>query len=273
VLFLVSFASAATVVFQPDNTGTINGDAFVTTGIGTAFVNNNYGGAGALAVSAALSKGAFDSVLRFDLNPGPNSITSTFDNQFGAGQWIVDAVILTMSVTSPNNSIFNGYTGSSSTAFNTPGQIGVRWLPNDSWTEGNGTPSAANSIPGAITYSSLTGTGGYDSVFESLGTFSFNPGTTNNASGTFTASFAPSSGLLSDILNLTSHNTATFELVAADSAVSAVFNSRSGAVHPTLTVSATAVPEPGRAMLLPLGLGFLALHRRRKNALTPCRQD
>ena len=66
-------------------------DAFVTTGPSGNLSGNNYGGAGALGVSApGLPKGEFQSVLQFDLAGGRNS----FDDQFGAGQWNVQSVSL-----------------------------------------------------------------------------------------------------------------------------------------------------------------------------------
>jgi len=144
-------------------------DAFVTTGPSGNLSGNNYGGAGALSVAApGLSKGEFQSVLQFDLS---GAVTS-FNTQFGAGQWNIQSITLSLTATSPNNAIFN-----SSAA----GQFGISWMQNDSWTEGTGTPAAPTTT--GITYSSLPSyTGAGD---ESLGTFSFNGDTLTSLSQSF----------------------------------------------------------------------------------------
>ena len=79
-------------------------DAFVTSGPSGTLSANNYGGAGALSVTApGLSQGEFQSVLQFDLS----GAKSSFDSQFGPGQWSVQSVTLQLTATSPNNAIFN----------------------------------------------------------------------------------------------------------------------------------------------------------------------
>src|SRR5208283_3018409 len=100
---------------------------------------NNYGGAGALSIAApGLSKGEFQSVLQFDLS----GARASFDAQFGAGQWTLQSISLTLTATSPNNSIFNATSA---------GQFGVSWMQNDSWIEGSGTPASPTMT--GITYS------------------------------------------------------------------------------------------------------------------------
>ena len=99
-------------------------DAFVTTG-GPSFilVSNNYGGAGALSIASPGSpKGEFQSVMQFNLS----SVKSSFDSQFGAGQWSIQSVTLTFSNAVPGNPIFN-----SSAA----GNFDVSWMQNNSWVE------------------------------------------------------------------------------------------------------------------------------------------
>ena len=148
-------------------------DAFVTTGPSGNLSGNNYGGAGALSVAApGLAKGEFQSVLQFDLSGARTS----FNAQFGAGQWSIQSITLTLTATSPNNAIFN-----SSAA----GQFGISWMQNDSWVEGTGTPNAPTTT--GITYSSLPSfTGAGD---ESLGTFSFNGAPVGSV--TYTLSLTP----------------------------------------------------------------------------------
>lgn len=250
---------AATVVLQQGvqptaaYAGTI--DAFVTNGTANnASPNGNYGGAGALAVAAptavapANTQGEFRSLMQFDTAIAK----STFDSLFGAGSWSVTDVSLALRAQAPNNAIFNG----NGTLSNTAGFVDFRWLANDSWIEGTGTPSA----PGVtgLTYNTLAGfTGAGD---EALGSFAFNGAT----SGLFTASFGLTPGFVIDLLG---GGKSTFEMLASSgSQVSGVFTSRSfgtAANRPFLSITAVAVPEPGRALLALLGAAAMVLPRRR----------
>jgi hypothetical protein len=250
---------AATVFLQQQDTpttgylGTV--DAFVTsTSSANASPTRNYGAAGSLAISAPTSaapantKGEFQSMLQFDLALAK----STFDTQFGLGGWTVTSVQLGLTATAPANAIFN-----SSAA----GNIDVRWLTNDSWVEGSGTPGS-NQTAG-LTFNNLsTYLGGSD---QALGTFLFGGGT----SGTSTFTLTLASGLIGDIINGAK---ATFQLKAsAGSQVSSLFNSRdftglgasSPSVRPSLSITAVAAPEPGRTALVVVAGIALGLKRRR----------
>src|SRR3977135_2320578 len=78
-------ASAATFGLNP------GADAFVTTGPSGNLKNNNYGGPGAESVAAPnLSQGVFHSALQFGLS----GAKSSFDSQYGAGQWSIQSVTL-----------------------------------------------------------------------------------------------------------------------------------------------------------------------------------
>ncbi len=204
-------------------------DAFVTPGPTGNLSGNNYGGAGAISVAApGLAQGEFQSVLQFSLA----GAKSSFDSQFGAGQWSIQSATLQLTAAAPNNAIFNA---------SAAGQLGIFWMQNDSWTEGTGTP-ASPSLTG-ISFSTLNSfLSGAD---EALGNFSFSGATTGNA--TYTLGLTPS--FAADIL---SGNNVSLRIFAADSAVSGLFDSRSfgtASARPLLTVS--VVPEPG-----PLALGF-----------------
>jgi hypothetical protein len=210
-------------------------DAFVTTGPSGTLSGNNYGGAGALDVAApGLAKGEFQSVLQFDLS----GARASFDTQFGAGQWNIQSITLSLTATSPNNAIFN-----SSAA----GQFGISWMQNDSWTESTGTPAAPTTT--GITFSSLPSfTSAGD---ESLGTFSFAGSTSGTA--IYTLSLTP--GFLSDA---SAGNLVSFRLSAADTAASYLFDSRNfgtASARPLLTV--VAVPEPAALPLLAVGAALL----------------
>jgi hypothetical protein len=236
-LFLALTAHAATFTLNP------SADAFITTGPTANLSGNNYGGAGALSVAApGLANGEFQSVLRFDLSGAKTS----FNSQFGAGQWSIQSITLSLTATAPNNAIFN-----SSAA----GQFGVSWMQNDSWTEGTGTPAAPTTT--GITFSTLPSfTSAGD---EALGTFSFGGGT----SGTAAYTLSLTSGFDADA---TAGNLVSFRLFAADSAVSYLFDSRSFGTtgfRPLLTV--VAVPEPGALSLLATGAALLLGARCRRN--------
>jgi hypothetical protein len=220
-------------------------DAFVTTGPSGNLSGNNYGGAGALSVTApGLAKGEFQSVLQFDLS---GAVTS-FNTQFGTGQWNIQSITLSLTATSPNNAIFN-----SSAA----GQFGISWMQNDSWTEGTGTPAAPTTT--GITYSSLPS---YTSAGdESLGTFSFNGATSGSAA--YTLGLTP--GFSADV---EAGSLVSLRMFAADTTVSYLLDSRNfgtASARPILTV--VAVPEPAALALVAVGAALLfgAKRCRRKH--------
>jgi hypothetical protein len=218
-------------------------DAFVTTGPTGNLSNNNYGGAGAVSIAAPnLSQGEFQSVLQFNLA----SVKSAFDGQFGVGQWSIQSISLQLTATAPNNAIFN-----SSAA----GQFSISWMQNDGWTEGTGTPQTPTTT--GLTFSTLNTF--LSPADENLGTFNFNGTTSGNT--TYTLGLTPS--FSADIL---AGNTVSFRMFAADTSVSALFDSRSfgtASARPSLTI--TAVPEPAS---IALGLtGLCVLTRRNSSRL------
>jgi hypothetical protein len=215
-------------------------DAFVTAGPSGNLSNNNYGGAGALSVAApSLSQGEFQSVLQFGLS----GAKSSFDTQFGAGQWSVQSVTLQLTAASPNNAIFNA---------SAAGQFGVSLMLNNSWTEGTGTPQSPTTT--GITFSTISG---FESAMdEALGTFSYS-GTTGGST-TYTLNLSLS--LSADIL---AGGTVSLRMLAEDSSVSYLFDSRNfgtASSRPLLTID--AVPEPGAITLSLLGLGLFAFSKR-----------
>lgn len=222
---------AATFTLNP------TADAFVTTGPTGNLTLNNYGGAGALSIAApGLSGGEFQSVLQFNLS----AARASFDAQFGAGQWSIQSITLSLTATAPNNPIFNA---------SAAGLFGISWMQNDSWIEGTGTPAAPTST--GITFASLAGF--LSAGDESLGTFSFVGGT----SGSAAYSLGLTSGFSADAL---AGNVVSFRLFAADSTVSYLSDSRSfGTASARPLLSIVAVPEPGALCLLATGLTFLAL--------------
>ncbi len=247
LLMLGTAQAATTVTLRPDSTGTSNGDAFVTTGsASTDLSGNNYGAAGALAVSAALSSGTFASLLRFEVS----SVKSTFDSTYGVGGWSIDSVGLQLTTTTTMNPIFNA---------SQAGTFDVKWIPSDSWVEGSGNPMT----PGT-TGVKWTDFAGLSSGAEAQGAF-----TVANVGDGVTATYTltPSSSLLYDILS-GSPVSLTMTADALDNAVAVLFNSRNfgtSARRPGLIITASAAvaaPEPSRALLLMTGL-VCTLRRRR----------
>jgi hypothetical protein len=222
-------------------------DAFVSAGNPT----NNYGGAGALAVSgSARSKGEFDSLLQYNFA----AAKANFDSIYGVGQWTIDGMSLQLTATSPGNSVFNGFgEGAVGTNINYAGQVGVSWMQNDSWTEGTGTPGAPTAT--GITYSTLSSfQSGAD---QSLGTFAFGGGT----SGSFNWNLGLASSFVADAA---AGNAVSLLMLPGDTTVGMVVDSRSfgtAAFRPILTVS--AVPEPGTAGFAAcLALAAMGIRRR-----------
>lgn len=209
-------------------------DAFVTTGSSGNLSANNYGGAGALSIAApGLAQGEFQSLLQFNLAGAKTS----FDNQFGAGLWTIQSVTLQLSAAPPNNALFNA---------SAAGSFTVSWMQNDSWLEGSGTPQSPS--PTGISYSSLNSF--LSAADENLGTFSFAGGT--NGSASYTLGLTPS--FSADLL---AGNSVSMRMLAGDTNVSYLFDSRSfgtAAARPLLTI--TIVPEPGMVPMCLLGLAL-----------------
>lgn len=238
-VFPASSLLAQTVTLSPVT------DVFVS----SANAASNYGGAGALAVSASgLAKGEFDSLLRFDLA----SAKTSFDALYGAGAWTLQSLTLTLTAQSPANAIFNGNgAGPGGTNVNLAGQIGVRWIANDSWVEGTGTPNAPTT--NGITFNGLGALLG--GANESLGTFAFGGETAgaSNYSLALTPSFTADAA---------AGQMVSLVVQPADAGVSDLVNSRSvgtASLRPVLTV--TAVPEPCGVALALSGLLVLAARR------------
>jgi hypothetical protein len=237
-LLLALPLSAATFTLNP------SADAFMTTGPSANLSGNNYGGAGALSVAApGLANGEFQSVLRFDLSGAKTS----FDTQFGLGQWTIQSISLSLTATSPNNPIFNP---------SAAGQFGISWMQNDSWVEGTGTPSAPTTT--GITFSSLPSF--LSAGDESLGTFSFAGGTSGSSAYTLSLT----SGFQADAA---AGNLVSLRLFAADSTLSYLSDSRSfGTAGARPVLSIVVVPEPTALSLLAVGAPLLLAARRWRRA-------
>jgi len=205
----------------------------------------NFGAAGALSVAApGLSRGGFESVLRFD----SSSARDGFDALWGPNQWTVDRVSLELTAASPLNAIFNA---------STAGRFSVTWMRDDSWAEGFGSPNIPST--GGITSAALPSFLSDDD--RSLGSYSFDGAT----SGRRSYDLLVESSLRADLL---AGELVSLRLSPADASVSYLFNSRNyinPADHPALTI--TAIPEPGAGILVSLlCICMVAKRQRRKLA-------
>jgi len=220
-------------------------DSLVSTGPTGNLVNNNYGGAGALSLSAGgLEMGELQSVLQFNLA----GAVSSFDATYGAGQWSLESITLKLTAGNANNALFNSPAA---------GLFGISWMQNDGWLEGTGSPSSPGTT--GITFASL------QSLFigpndQSLGTFGFNGST----SGSYTYSLDLASSFVSDV---SAGGDVSLRLSAADSTVSGVFSSRNfGTVGSRPVLTLVAVPEPSSIAIAGLGLALTAVWRMRRRS-------
>jgi len=216
-------------------------DAFVAAGTSLDLRDNNYGGGGALAVSAgALPNGEFQSVLRFNLA----SLRNALDLQFGAGVWSIQSVSLQLTSSPHNNPVYNDVA---------PGSFGVSLMQNSSWTEGTG--NASNPANDGITYNTLQNTFINNAADQPLGAFAFPGGT----SGANLYALNLTAGLTTDVF---SGADASLRLFATDNAVSYLFSSRAAGgetSRPQLVI--VAVPEPGIGLLALVVLALAMLKR------------
>lgn len=236
-------------------------DTFVT----SAQPTDNYGAAGALQISApGSSAGELQTLLRFDFT----SAVTTFNSQFGAGNWSIDNITLQLGTNfgtqgqQPNNSIFNKINA---------GSFKIDLLTDNNWAEGSGTPAIpfvpSNPPVDGPTFASLSSLESPSDTTlvnaNTLGnTFSYTPvGNTNPPTiPAATYNIGLTSNLVSDI---SSGGLASFRMYAGDTGVSYLFNSKefgTAANRPELIVD--AVPEPGTTSLLLGGMAWGLLRRR-----------
>ncbi|PWU12979.1 MAG: hypothetical protein C5B50_20260 [Verrucomicrobia bacterium] len=126
-LFVISFSGKAAWF-----TNGASADAFVR----ALAPNSNYGGAGALSVAgpsavngSGVTNGVFDSFIRF--NTG--AMVTNFNALYGTNNWVITAAKLQVTeMGAPPNAVFNRGVGG----------FEIRWIVNDNWIEGTGTPNA-----------------------------------------------------------------------------------------------------------------------------------
>lgn len=207
----------------------------------------NYGGGGGVCVGgpnsvngAGAFRGRFDSLLRFETA----AMIATFDTAYGPGQWSISSVTMTLTEAgAPTHNLFPRGLGA----------FGVRWLSEDGWSEGAGTPAAPETGAGdVITWNLLQ-------ALVAAGTETSLGGAANSQTdSTFTFPLAPEAAFISDV---TAGGSVTLHMFPASDLIGFTFRAREQAdplLRPTLTF--TAVPEPSSLWLI---LPVLAAARRR----------
>ena len=231
MVFGMSRANAQSQMVLPE------ADTFVS----AAHSGRNYGASGAIAVSqTSAANGQISTLLRFNLA----SVKTSFDTSFGVGQWMPTSATITLS----HAAVMPGV----SALFSPPdsGTIDVRWLANDGWIEGTGTPNF-NTSDGIV----WTGMGSLlASGNQSAGSYNYTAAT----SGSGTYSLAIPSGFASDV----TAGTKLTLLFDSTDANSLMFGIRPmfPNTDPFMTITAGPIPEPSALALL--SFGVLALRRR-----------
>ncbi|HEY3244602.1 MAG TPA: hypothetical protein VGM03_14775 [Phycisphaerae bacterium] len=217
-----------------------------------------YGSAGGLNVSGAAAvnlmgvpMGRFDSVLKFN----SSAAVQQFNAQYGAGNWTLSLIRLRVSeVAAPNNPIFNVGLG----------MFEVRWLSNDDWTEGFGSPTIPSTPPpdsNAMTWNYLQTLLGM-STESSLGTFS-----NTLISGNHFYTLSNAAAFVSD---LNSGGPVSLHMLPVTSTIGFTFRSSSylsASLRPALQLTAVPVPEPAT---LPLLAAIFLLPRGRRPSKGAC---
>jgi len=230
LLLAVAFGECATF------TNSSSADSFVR----AAAPSSNYGGAGADSVSGASAtnstgaNGAFDTFIRFNTF----SMVTNFNALYGSNSWAITGASLQVTEQgAPNNSIFNRGKG----AFE------VRWIGNDSWTEGTGSPASPGTT--GIVFTNETG------LLNIAGDVSLGTYTNAGVDGVLTFALPLANSFVGD---MHAGGEVGFFMTAADANIGFTFSSRSFTPttgRPVLIVS--AVPKPGIASALVTGSNLI----------------
>ena len=184
------------------------------------------------------ANGAFDSLIRFPVS----NLVATVDSAIGSQNWVITRATLHLTeFASPPSALFNRGVG----AFD------VRWIANDNWIEGTGTPSAP--ATDGVKYQDLAGllNGAIDA---SLGRFT-NSGLDGGLS--FNLALAPS--FLADVRSGTR---VSLYLTAASPQIGFTIDSRSNGGSsnwPALEITATARPNARIASVVKTGPNQLTI--------------
>ncbi len=251
-IFSVSTSLRADSIYTINDT---TADAFLAAGPpgGTSLSSLNFGSAGTLAISPAGSaKGEQDSIIEFNTA----AAVSQFNTTYGAGNWQLTGVTLSLASNfgtqgaAPPNGLFGAING---------GSFGIDWLADNTWVEGSGGGMGGTGFPNnsSVSFNSISTL--FAGGSASLGTFLYTP-PGNNVYENYAL---PLNGSLAS--GVAAGGGVSLYLFAADNQISYLFNSKEfGSNHPELTITATAVPEPGTLTLATSALACLLISRRLK---------
>jgi len=219
-LFLWHNAQAASVTITPD------ADTFIR----SATPTNNFGGAGAIAVSgsAALNEnnqqnGLFDSLLRFSMT----NVVASLDMSLGSHDWLIYRARLHLTeVGAPVSSIFNRGVG----------VFEIRRLASNEWVEGTGIPIEPSTD--GVTWNEVA------SLLDPAKDVSLGQFTNTGMDGGLTLNLALKDAFVSDVRSGT---TVTFYLTAASPQIGFTAGSRTFFIStnlPELEIEADLNPHP-----------------------------
>lgn len=221
-------------------TTTAKRDTYVSSGQ----ADTNFGTMGAMMIAVPTAAQPRTEEALFGFNTA--SIVSSLNAQYGAGQWSISSVTVTLYANfytngqQPNNTSFNKIS---------TGDFSLDWLSNDSWSE---TGVTWNNIANYLPSTSST------NLEENLGTYYYAAGASS-----FTWSLSLTSDFVNDIIN--DNNVTFFGTPTADSTVGYLFNTTNNSPA-VLTVTAT--PEPSTYALLLVGTAGLAFLLKRRPSLS-----
>lgn len=266
IIPVITAISAMALVFsatsRAQTTYTINDStaaAFMASGSpsnpdGSDLSEINYGNAGTLAIAPASStNGAFDSVLMFNTA----SAVSQFNSLYGAGNWTITGVTLSLAsnfgTQGPvNNRIFDAVNG---------GSFGIDWLDDNTWIAGNGGGSGTPGYPTTnfVDYAYIPTLLSYG--YDPLGDYNYTP-PGNNTYLSYTLPL--DSGLLA---NAAAGTNLSLYFYAADNQISYLFNTQVYSInHPELALTVIEAPEPATLALFgTAGVLLIAVRRSRKS--------